>query len=465
MVSVGCARSFQALSADGGRATSDAEPPPRSDAAPRPDAGPFCQDPLTSEEAACLGLDAPACATCHTRGGVFCLRPLGVPPSPPDITPTRPVEECLPRLCDEVLALEDSAPIVLEAAGAAYPATLGRDGAQAWLAHLRTNPAFCDSSCLGVVPVPGHGEFSDDFAPAYWLEGFSGPDVMLSARSRASGGALLIGRSAARVAWQPRPLRGEGWMPEGVVSVALDTEIADVAPDGDEDVLIATLAPDFDGDGYHGGLQVQRYSFFGALLGSESVPNLLTDFEVRDVRLVSAPSGGTAWIAAIQNWDFPPTVQLGRVDGSAVSLRGSSCGVESFDVELMGSQAVVAQNCPTEVELRGGAAGTSEGSLTISSTRSVPAALVVSRDLIVVAHAAIGARSPTVTVLRIVEPGLLTIEQVTRLPAGSLIDPVGALDVTALEDGAVVVAWNTLSPDPSPESGQVALVRLRPCSR
>lgn len=40
--------------------------------------------PLTPEQAECLGITRPVCAGCHTRDGVFYLRPKDAPPPPPD---------------------------------------------------------------------------------------------------------------------------------------------------------------------------------------------------------------------------------------------------------------------------------------------------------------------------------------------------------------------------------------------
>jgi hypothetical protein len=49
---------------------------------------------LTFAQASCLELDQAACAGCHRRGQGFVLRPIGVPPPPPD-TPTIARAECL----------------------------------------------------------------------------------------------------------------------------------------------------------------------------------------------------------------------------------------------------------------------------------------------------------------------------------------------------------------------------------
>ncbi|WP_157069627.1 hypothetical protein [Sandaracinus amylolyticus] len=64
------------------------------DPPPPPPLDPASEIVLTDEQAACLGIDRPPCTACHRRHDVLVLRPIGVPPPPPD-TGLVPVDACL----------------------------------------------------------------------------------------------------------------------------------------------------------------------------------------------------------------------------------------------------------------------------------------------------------------------------------------------------------------------------------
>jgi hypothetical protein len=459
----GCARSFEALGTrDGGTTTTD-DGGPAADA-PAIDGGPLGEVELTPEQAACIGLDEPACAMCHLRGGRWWLRPLGVE-APPGLTPPlRSPAECVPDLCTGTLELVDRAPFHVPGRAA----TVASSGDRFWVAYFHTDPTPCDGACWGVREL-GARSALEEFQPAYWMEDTLGRrEASMEARTSV-GEALLVARSSegGPTRWQRRPLRVEGWMAEGSWPLPLDTELADVAPGPSGSVLIATYAPDFDGDGLHEGLVVERRSIDGAsVLATEAVPDVFggTGFGVRDVRMAPGATGMRPWIAAVQTWDFPPTVQVARLGaGGETSIHASSCGVRSHHAADGIDQLAVVQDCEgsTVLQLRGG----SETSAVVhEGTATVPSRVVSSGTVLVVAHVEPGAITPSVTVVRRIEPGLVLVEDTIRLPgAAELVDPAGALDIAALDDGTIAVAWSTISPDPSPDAGEIAVVRLHPC--
>jgi hypothetical protein len=103
LASGGCADSH-VVSSDAG--ATDARPPARDasrpaddaalvgDAGAMLDAGPDPRVPISMEQADCLGLAAPACASCHFRGDRWYLRPSDVPPPPPGTGGAPPFEAC-----------------------------------------------------------------------------------------------------------------------------------------------------------------------------------------------------------------------------------------------------------------------------------------------------------------------------------------------------------------------------------
>lgn len=98
MLLAGCAAFAEPASRDGERkppdngagSAGDGDPDP----VPVPPSAISGEGVLTFAQASCLELTQAACAACHHRGAGFVLRPIGVPPPPPN-TPTVASEECL----------------------------------------------------------------------------------------------------------------------------------------------------------------------------------------------------------------------------------------------------------------------------------------------------------------------------------------------------------------------------------
>ncbi len=417
---------------------------------------------LTPEQAECLGLTAAGCASCHQRAGMWFLRPYGVggPPAIPT-PPARSLAECgVVVACDSALEIVDARPLHFPGVRASVAAS----SARFHVAHYHTDPSPCDGPCWGAIDLASSGA-AETFTPAYWAESFTTPDRDVLARAGGTSSALYVHRArqdAVTARWTRALPRGGA---SGAWSAGFDIELADVAEDRSGEMLIATYAPDHDADGYHDGLAIERRSADGATrLGDAIVSSTLSGFGVRDVRIV--PSAlGAAWIVAVQRWDFPPTVQVGRVGGAMESIHGASCGALRFDAADAGDQLAVVHDCAmsdeTVLELRGGV----ELSMPLATPGrgAVASQIAVTAELVVVAYAPDGARAPTLIVLRRIEPGLLSLEDTIALSPGDLVDPVGSIDLAALADGTIAVVWTTLSPDPDPFAGEVAVVRARPC--
>lgn len=340
--------------------------------------------------------------------------------------------------------------------------TISIDGSQFWIAFWDTEWSACDSPCWGVVGLEAEGALSR-FEPSYWL---STPDGLLHYTSPRTlltthaglGRAMFVSHKDGRAMWQTRPLRGEGWMPDGSHSLPEGRAIADVAlgPDG-MSVFIATYAPD-DADGDRD-LALEHRSLDGTtLLGNESVRSFFElGFHHENVQIITGRTDAP-WIATIQEHDFPPSVQVARA--GAVSLRTSSCGVRTYHAADAFDQLAVVQDCDdrTELETRTGV----EASIVVREGRApVPSRVAVHGPNLFVAHVEPGATTPSLTIVRRAEPGRLELMHTIPLPPTA--DPAGSIELTVQSDGTVAVVWNTLSPDPSPDAGEVAIVRLRPC--
>lgn len=360
--------------------------------------------------------------------------------------------------CASGYELVDHSPITIPG----RHATISTDGNQFWIGFWHTEWSACDSPCWGTVGLEAEGALSR-FESAHWL---STPDGLLQYTSPRThltthaglGRAMFVSHKDGRAMWQTRPLRGEGWMPDGSHSLSEGRAIADVALGADGmSVFIATYAPD-DADGDRD-FALERRSLDGtSLLTNESVPSFFElGFHHANVRIIAGQTDAP-WIAAIQDYDFPPGVQVARA--GAVSRRTSSCGVRSYDAADAFDQLAVVQDCDdrTELETRTGV----EASIVVREGRApTPSRVAVHGPSLFVAHVEPLGTTPSLSIVRRAEPGRLELMHTIALPPTA--DPAGSLDLTVQNDGTVAVLWSTLSPDPSPDAGEVAIVRLRPC--
>jgi hypothetical protein len=359
---------------------------------------------------------------------------------------------------------------VLFDASATVPAVVDHDGSTFYLAFLNGNPSPCDGACPVVMEatfdaVLGTGETSF-VMPAYWSDAVT--TARLDARKAGSSSNLLLTAvSDAQVAWQWRPLRRESWQNDGTFDfsdpIYAARRVADVAPLGDHAIptrasriAIVHLPDTADEEGYFDDLQVVAVDESGT---SVTYDDLFVVDGVRAPRVVD----GSAWIAAIQNWDFPPTVQLVQIGSETVGIAGTSCGVEGFDaVAASDGRVVVAQDCRdrseiggvVELELRG-VEGAEGPRVTVSQRRSFVPSRVASlpptisaSEGFAVAVVEQGASSPTLVVVHRVEDGLEVRESMRMPVAEGLRLPITAVDVVARHDRTVLVTWTGTPADP-----------------
>jgi hypothetical protein len=360
---------------------------------------------------------------------------------------------------------------VLFDASATVPAVVDHDGSTFYLAFLNGNPSPCDGACPVVMEATfdagPHTVETSFVMPAYWSDAVTTARLDVR-KAGASSSALLTSVSETQVAWQWRPLRREGWQNDGSLGFVGPTfdsrRVVDVAPLGDHAiptrasrVAIVHVPDAADENGYFDDLEVVAVDEGGATV---TYDELFPVDGVRAPRVVE----GSAWIAAIQGWDFPPTVQLVQVGSVTTDIAASSCGVESFDAVATTSEGFVAvvQDCRdrselggvVEIELRGGATGENRR-VTVSQRRSFVPSRVASlpptisaSEGFVVAVVEQGASSPTLVVVHRVEDGLEVRESMRMPVAEGLRLPITAVDVVARDDRTVLVTWTGTPKDP-----------------
>lgn len=359
-------------------------------------------------------------------------------------------------------------PVLIDASGT-VPVVADDDGTTFFLAFLNGNPTPCDGAC----PVVMEATIGDDprtavlerseVMPAYWSDAVT--TTRLDVRKAGTfASVLLTSVSESQVTWQWRPLRREGWQNDGTFDfsdpIYAARRVADVAPLGDHAlptrtsrVAIVHLPESPGEDGYFDDLQVVAIDEGGSAV---TYRDLFPVDGVRAPRVIE----GSSWIAAIQDWDFPPTVQLVQVGDPTNDISGSSCGVESFDaVSTSDGHVAVVQDCrdrseiggAVELELRGGASG----SVVVSQRRSFVPSRVANlpqaesfREGFAVALVEQGAASPTLTIVHRVEDGLEVRESMRMPVAAGLRLPITAVDVVARDDRTVLVTWTGTPADP-----------------
>jgi hypothetical protein len=347
---------------------------------------------------------------------------------------------------------------VLFDASATRPVRAGVDGSSFVLAYLHGNPTPCDGACPGTMTIDPAAEGPFGVMPTYWSDAIATGRLDVRTVLNAS---LVTSISETQVAWQWRPLRREGWQADGTLALVGNTfenrTVVDVAPLGDHTVptrtsRIAALhyLSAADALGYHEGLTLTAVDEAGSTTTYE---DLFSVGGVRDPRVVE----GSTWVAALQTWDFPPTVQLVALgEPERSDIAGSSCGVASFDaVATLEGGIVVVQDCEARseiggaVELEGRAGGS--GRVTVSQRRSfVPsrAALLPTTGAIAVAVVEQGASAPTLFVVRR-EGSEWVLRETIALPvAEGLRLPITSVDIAATADRPLIVTWTGTPADP-----------------
>lgn len=360
-----------------------------------------------------------------------------------------------PPRCEEALTLVDRVPQHFDAHHG--PLSIASDGAMFWIAHMHGNPSPCDGSCLGLRPLSATGPI-DPFTPLYWL--YDGDRVELEVFGGV-GRALAV-RAGRPAAWQAWPVGPEAWRADATFAPRDAETVTSVVPrsDGGVDLLIRAI------DETERGIALTRVVSLSAEGVVVAETEEVTVMEVRDARLVASRTGAR-WVASLQDWDFPPTVQIDRVDGlEGDSFHGSSCGVDDFDArELDQRTVVVAQRCGRVVQVEARDARGMPTAVTDDAAAVAPAVAVLERGReVVVAYALRGAEAPTVERLRLGDDGRFrSIGRITVAADSALRLPIAALDVETLLDGTVAVTWRGTVSDEDFIASDGAVVRLRRC--
>ncbi|MCA9614685.1 MAG: hypothetical protein R3B99_23225 [Polyangiales bacterium] len=340
-----------------------------------------------------------------------------------------------------------------------------------YLGYLQGNPSPCDGPCGAALEVSTDGS-NTGVMPAYWSSLVGDPPPAIDARR----GDHLVLVDPSSATWQFRPLNREGWQNDGTFGATAGLvdgqRVADVGIVGMTLVLL-TVPPATDELGYHPSLGIRVADASGEV---QELDSAFPDVGgVKDPQYVD----GTTWIAALQNWDFPPTVQLVSL-AEASDIRGSSCGVQQFHaVGLDGDSVAVIQDCFPEggargIELHGraGASGSAvitdrssgvapRGARTLTSTNGSPFGIAV-------VYVEEGASAPSLMIVDSIEPGLwLTNPPVTLPTASDLTLPITSVDVAAADDGTLLVTWSGTPADPVDiwqwEGPEAAYATVRRC--
>lgn len=214
---------------------------------------------------------------------------------------------------------------------------------------------MCDGPCPVLRRIPTRGE--DVYrAVAYWA--MSPDPVRLFAGISEDGTAGFAAQSGDELRWivgLPTPA-GEGWTSGGRAPLSSLVEpgegmvLADVAIlPGPRRIFVASQRAALRG-------------FEDLRLRELEIDEILRPLALRPLRAFgsfpyAAPSlntnaAGALIVAGLQDWDFPPTVTLGTLEGPDFGLLGTSCGVDAYQVlPLLGDVAAVLQGCGATLEL------------------------------------------------------------------------------------------------------------------
>ncbi len=220
------------------------------------------------------------------------------------------------------------------------------------LAYRHASPELCDGPCPAALRVPPAGPQPDvrEAHPMYWADWGSLSRVEVRADRSEQAWFFAIGDGVVGWAREPEP----GWT--AAAHVMVPREVGDVAV-GRERVWIETH--DVGPAGQALAMRVAEHAPSGDLIADHDASALTHGFEYR-APVLRTMSSGELWIAFTQDVDFPPTVQLARLEAGPEPWIGSSCGVDAYDVAPVSDMLVyVIERCRERVvmELRRGRFG------------------------------------------------------------------------------------------------------------
>lgn len=213
---------------------------------------------------------------------------------------------------------------------------------------------LCDGPCPVLRRVPTRGE--DAYrAVAYWA--MSPDPVRLFAGISEDGSAGFAAESGGELRWTlGLPTPASGWQSGG--RAPLSSLVEPGAGMALADVAILPSARRF----FIASQRAVARGFEDFALREVQVDELLQPLDLRPMGAFlgfpyRAPSlnvnaAGALIVAGLQDWDFPPTVTLGALEGPGFGILGTSCGVDAYQVlPIFGDVAAVLQGCGARLEL------------------------------------------------------------------------------------------------------------------
>lgn len=253
----------------------------------------------------------------------------------------------------EQLRWIDEAPTMLPISGTIpHQLLASADGFELFYQH-ETFEA-CDGPCPMLRRVPTRGE-EVYRAVAYWA--MSPDPVRLFAGISTDGTAGFAAQSGDELRWVlGLPTPAAGWQSGGraplssLVEPGAGMVLADVA-------LLPSARRLF-----FASQRVAARGFEDFTLRELQIDEMLQPIAVRPMRAfggfpyfapsLNANADGAVIVAGLQEWDFPPAVVLGALEGPGFDLLGSSCGVDAYRVlPIFGDVAAVLQGCRETLEL------------------------------------------------------------------------------------------------------------------
>ena len=203
------------------------------------------------------------------------------------------------------------------------------------------NLAPCDSPCPVVVEAPSRGDVGS-MRPAYWapinpdglaIGTVSGTPVF--AAYRGSELSFVTGTPSTSATWF------EGITRDFAAQIPADHQLAAIGMYGTR-LYFATQRDPGLSDRYYDSFALHMVSIDGTYDRVLADLSPFSGFEHTQLQLLSEESD--LYVAGIQRWDFPPTVQF---DGTATSFgtNGSSCGTDAYALASQGTEVAVAYGC------------------------------------------------------------------------------------------------------------------------
>ena len=264
---------------------------------------------------------------------------------------------------------------------------VGTPGGQLWLTHMHLDPNPCDGECPAILEVGREGP--GQLAPVYWSQ-TPGPVYVASDADRAVAFATARFATPSALEWQRLPRLREGWQRDGELALPEGARFVGAALGSGLTLFVAL-------EDSEGELSVLRVDDEGAT--ASEVELSFANGPREGTRLLSrGAQPNVPWLVSLQDWDFPPTVQIETAGSNEPgSFHGSSCGVDDYDVVDLGEdRVVVAQRCGSRIELHGRVA--LEGVtlvLTDNAAAVAPSIAGYGRNTVAVAYVEEGAASPT----------------------------------------------------------------------